>query len=72
MNPICGKCHCMMVCKKNEILVRDQATEKFPSTAHYGDLYECPQCKTSVIAGFGGPVETDEPGIVWWQVKEGS
>ena len=63
--PICGCCHCAMTCKENEVLVRDQAAPDLPSTARYGDLFECRECGARVITGFGKPVDTDRRGIVW-------
>jgi hypothetical protein len=45
-----------MFCKKNEFLVRDKATEKFPSTFWSGDLYECADCGAQIVTGFGKPM----------------
>lgn len=59
MRPICVKCSREMLPKKNEVLVKDKATDKFPSTYHYGDLYECPGCGAQIVAGFGTAVPSD-------------
>lgn len=56
MRPICAKCRREMYPAKNEVPVRDEVKGDFPSTFHYGDLYECEGCGAQIITGFGNAI----------------
>lgn len=62
MRPICVKCRREMLAKKNEVAVKDKAAGAFPSTYHYGDLYECSVCGQQIITGFGKAVPSEALG----------
>ena len=59
MRPVCVKCQREMIPIQNEFLVKDEATEKFPATYWYGDLYECPSCNNKIVTGFGQPLKSE-------------
>ena len=47
-----------MRCKKNEVLVHDTAVGSESSqTFHYGDSFECPECKFVIVTGFGAGLD---------------
>jgi hypothetical protein len=48
--PFCVRCLIRMRCKKNEVAVVHE-----DDYIQSGDLYQCPQCHTEVISGFGQP-----------------
>jgi len=50
--PVCGECKVFMRCTKNSIKVGVSST-----MVAYGDKFNCPECGTSVIVGFGVPME---------------
>jgi hypothetical protein len=60
MRPICFLCKLEMTCEKNEVMVKDKAVGKFPSTYWYGDLYGCPECGAQIIVGFGKPMDAEK------------
>lgn len=62
MRPICVECKREMLPGINEFLVKDKAVGKFPSTYHYGDLYECSICGAQVVVGFGKGLTEAEVG----------
>lgn len=64
MQPICNRCKRLMPCVRNEVPVKDEATEKFPSTVRYGDLYECPGCGHQIVTGFGQPLESPSENLL--------
>ena len=67
IRPICTKCKIEMECAMNEVAVWHPIEGKY---AHelmknavegekidfiiFGDRYECPKCKASIVTGFGG------------------
>ena len=56
LTPICVKCRLEMRCVKNNRLVRDPEVGGFPSTYWLGDEYECPDCRSRIVTGFGKPL----------------
>jgi hypothetical protein len=42
-----------MICAKNDFLVKDVATDKFPETYWAGDKWQCPECGAEIATGFG-------------------
>jgi len=61
LTPICVPCARSMRCAQNEFPVRDKRLPGSPATVWSGDRFECPDCKASVVVGFGkGRVESPE------------
>ena len=56
--PICVKCRLEMRCKKNNRLVADPEAGGFPSSYWLGDEWECPECGSRIVTGFGKPMDT--------------
>ena len=57
LTPICVPCKLEMRCVRNDLPVKDPATDTFPSTYWFGDEYECPSCHIHIITGFGKAIE---------------
>ena len=54
MKLVCVNCRTQFRIKKNGILTVDMFQDPpEPYEAYEGDMWECPGCKTQVIAGFG-------------------
>ncbi len=53
MLPVCVKCNLSMRPFKNGTAVEVMSVEIGPYQLYSGDCYECPDCKTQVVVGFG-------------------
>ncbi len=51
--PICYRCECSMVCKRNGVIIKYSE-----NTRQDGDLYECPICRHKIVTGFGRKYES--------------
>jgi len=59
LRPICVPCRLEMRCVKNNRVVADPAAASGPSTYWLGDEYECPECRSRVVVGFGEAMATE-------------
>lgn len=63
MRPICVKCQREMECVKNEFPVYEKGVLSRggypPVTVWCGDLFECPDCRTQIVTGFGEALSGD-------------
>ena len=64
LTPICVPCRLEMRCVKNSRVVCDPEASGFASTYWLGDEYECPECRSRIVTGFGKPISVDpRPGL---------